>query len=685
VALELRLWKAKMKGLLAILLTISLLAACYVVSALIYFDLTWILIGITSIWAGIDSRKLELHRYKLGISCRPVALFCCCYLLWIFAFPWYLWARFKIKAGDAALKEEAFENMGSVKRFFHRFSRKAGRVTEWVLIGIVALKIALLVFCIEESWRGQRVWENYKHELEAKGETLDWDAMIPPPVLDSQNVFGVPMMSAWFIKPSKKNIITEDLAKRLAYTNTAQEVLIAEVTVEMVGADFNSTKTNGSLQLDDPISCREARGLIQSVIGPSALGARGTDTLVVQPLNANSIKPVRIILEADKQPTVRELIEFFGDHNNSISSPLTIKPAGTNSFRVLTSFCLASDYLKWSDQFQSNFDLMRQALKRPYARMDGDYSYPPTMPIPNFINVQAASQTLAQRAQCYLLLGQPDKALQELTLLNSLRHLLEGAPTGKPMPLVSSMINVAVTGLFVDTLADGLRLRAWQEPQLVTLQKQLEQINLAPFLKESFHDEQVSIWTIWQDAMARYEIKRVPNATLWQKLRNLRPPYVWRGFFYLNAFNAVSMEQGVVDSIDVTQNVVLPQKLAKVQREDDTLGRHFAPYKLLAAIAVPNGTKAVQTFAFKQTEADEAQIVCALERYHLEHGKYPETLDELVPQFIDKLPHDIIGGQPLKYHRTADGQFMLYSIGWNEIDDGVQLSLFPYDKGDWCW
>ena len=88
-------------------------------------------------------------------------------------------------------------------------------------------------------------------------------------------------------------------------------------------------------------------------------------------------------------------------------------------------------------------------------------------------------KSLAQRAQCYLLLGQPDKALQELTLLNDLRRLMEGAPTGKPMTLVAVMINVAVTGLYAETIADGFRLHAWQEPQMVALQKQLKQINLA--------------------------------------------------------------------------------------------------------------------------------------------------------------------------------------------------------------
>lgn len=48
--------------------------------------------------------------------------------------------------------------------------------------------------------------------------------------------------------------------------------------------------------------------------------------------------------------------------------------------------------------------------------------------------------------------------------------------------------------------------------------------------------------------------------------------------------------------------------------------------------------------------------------------------DALAPQFIIKLPHDVINGQPLKYRRTDDGSFILYSMGWNEKDDG---GFFP--------
>jgi len=67
----------------------------------------------------------------------------------------------------------------------------------------------------------------------------------------------------------------------------------------------------------------------------------------------------------------------------------------------------AGDYLAWTDQWVSNLDLIRSALKRPYARMDGDYQRPIAMPIPNFITVRSVAQALAQRTECYLLIGQP--------------------------------------------------------------------------------------------------------------------------------------------------------------------------------------------------------------------------------------------------------------------------------------
>ena len=77
-------------------------------------------------------------------------------------------------------------------------------------------------------------------------------------------------------------------------------------------------------------------------------------------------------------------------------------------------------------------------------------------------------------------------------------------------------------------------------------------------------------------------------------------------------------------------------------------------------------------------------LACALERYRRVEGHYPETLASLAPRFIDRIPHDLINGQSLKYQRTANGSFTLYSVGWNEKDDEGEVSS-NRDQGDWVW
>jgi len=71
-------------------------------SALIIVDL-WV----SAIWAGFDSKKIQLIRYKSGISYGPWSIWAGCLMLWIVAFPWYLAIRYKIKAGTAVLKDAA--------------------------------------------------------------------------------------------------------------------------------------------------------------------------------------------------------------------------------------------------------------------------------------------------------------------------------------------------------------------------------------------------------------------------------------------------------------------------------------------------------------------------------------------------------------------------------------------------
>ena len=76
-----------------------------------------------------------------------------------------------------------------------------------------------------------------------------------------------------------------------------------------------------------------------------------------------------------------------------------------------------------------------------------------------------------------------------------------------------------------------------------------------------------------------------------------------------------------------------------------------------------------------EAEARRRLVVTALalERYRRRHGRYPDTLADLVPELLKAPPVDFMDGQPLRYRLTQDGHFVLYSVGLDCVDNGGQM------------
>jgi hypothetical protein len=64
-----------------------------------------------------------------------------------------------------------------------------------------------------------------------------------------------------------------------------------------------------------------------------------------------------------------------------------------------------------------------------------------------------------------------------------------------------------------------------------------------------------------------------------------------------------------------------------------------------------------------------AAAALAVERYRLAAGHWPESLAELVPAFLERVPEDPFDGALLRYGRL-DGGFVVYSVAEDGIDDG---------------
>jgi hypothetical protein len=143
------------------------------------------------------------------------------------------------------------------------------------------------------------------------------------------------------------------------------------------------------------------------------------------------------------------------------------------------------------------------------------------------------------------------------------------------------------------------------------------------------------------------------------------------------------VDQQWIHALQLTNQVLDPGPIDTLGKELERKFGSFSPYSCFANVAIPNFQKATQVLAKNQTLADLALIACALERYLLATGRYPETLDALSPRFLERIPHDLILGKPLKYH-AENGNYTLYSVGWNGVDDGGVAGKSITD-GDWAW
>lgn len=100
------------------------------------------------------------------------------------------------------------------------------------------------------------------------------------------------------------------------------------------------------------------------------------------------------------------------------------------------------------------------------------------------------------------------------------------------------------------------------------------------------------------------------------------------------------------------------------------------PASLIDSVLKPTArTVTMQRLAYTAT---------ALLRYRLQHGDYPDTLEELVPGFMPSVPLDPMDAQPLRYRKEGPADFTLYSIGSDGHDDGGNPAPIDEKKNrDW--
>jgi len=505
------------------------------------------------------------------------------------------------------------------------------------LFGIACLATLLALAYAEEDWRGKHDWDQFKRQWEARGERFDAASVIPPSVPDDQNFAMAPVF------------------------DTVDKLMDEKWRAQHRNPHADKNGNQGEW-----------------------------DTNLVNPLEMN-------ISENGDSPT-----NGTGNWQKSTMSDLNAwqqyyrtLASKTNEFPVAArSQTPSQDVLLALSPYDSTLEELRQTAQLPYSRFPLSYDHqPPAMILlPHLAGLKRSSQVLQLRAIAGLQNGQIDQALADVKLMLRLTDSIHTEPF-----LISHLVSIAIMNITLQPVWEGLAQHQWSDAQLAELDSELAKRNFLSDYRIAMRGE-LMLCEIGDIEYLRRFPEQAPNMAgdyggdtptpqlariLWRSIPN--------GWFYQNELRcARPMLELYLPVVDASQQLVQP---AAVQRADAALEAEVQQanfFNVAERLFLPALGAAVTRFASGQESVDLARVAIALERYRLAHGEYPESLDALAPRFMKQIPHDIINGQPLHYRRTSDSQFVIYSVGWNETDDGGVVGLndsgrADIRKGDWVW
>jgi hypothetical protein len=526
-----------------------------------------------------------------------------------------------------------------------------------VFLAVCLVTLVALAYAVE-NWRGKRAWESFKREAATRGETMDVQSVIPPTVPEEQNIVAAPLFQP----------LCNEFDPEWRKLHTGPNGLTNEA--DRLKLDIG--------RMNDPWPENESANWM--------IGRR------------SDLKAWQAYYRNPSPPSAHSGMSAPG-YEVPASATLTNLPAP----QAVPEFPIApqpqtpaADVLLALSKYDAVLDELRAASARPRARFPVRYEDGFNALLPHLARMKGISQFLRLRAAAELEAGLTNEAAADVELSLRLVDLLREEPL-----LISQLVRIAQLNVALNSLWEGLADHRWTDAQLAAFERRLGSLDFLADYQQAMRGERACCSSTID------HVRRLRNADVLgiasdesgggpDDVERFLQAVVFHlipgGWFDQNKVSIGRLHlEFMLPGVDREARQVSP---SNVSRSTSTLGQrlqHRSPYNWFGGLLMPALGGASARFAQGQTSADLARVACALERHRLAHGQYPETLEVLAPALIPKLPHDVISGQPLKYRRTDDGSFVLYSIGWNEKDDGGTV-VFNKDKrnsnwkqGDWVW
>jgi hypothetical protein len=105
----------------------------------------------------------------------------------------------------------------------------------------------------------------------------------------------------------------------------------------------------------------------------------------------------------------------------------------------------------------------------------------------------------------------------------------------------------------------------------------------------------------------------------------------------------------------------------------------FGGYPIMTEMILPPFLDLAELHVATEAAVAGTRIIVAIELHRAERGTLPDTLDALIPAYLDALPPDPYTGEPFRYRLLVPGEgergraYILYSVGLDGEDNGGRV------------
>jgi hypothetical protein len=481
----------------------------------------------------------------------------------------------------------------------------------------VALVTLLVLAVAWLNWTGEREWKQVRSRLIEQGEPVSLKDMLPPLPPPERNLAMIPLLSPML--------------------------------------DYR-TLPNGSIEWAEPDSRKR---LLSGVLITSS--------------KEQSTKPPRAAKWRSGELT--DLVAWQDYYAANADFPRPAQP-GTPGRDVLMA--LSRD--------ASSLAQLREGLQRPECRFPVHFDDANSMTIllPHLAVLKRITTYLQLSSLAHLSEKHPVEAWNNLEIGFRLMQGIEQEPI-----LISYLVRNAMLQLIAQTIWEGAAYRQWDAVTLDRLQKAMESVDILGHQLRSLQGERTSMngmyerWVTSPRSLQQDSSMMSDGGPQGNPISGPITLLFPRGLLRKNqaAHNLYLLE--MIQRLKAVRKPGGEYEPIQMETLSGVLRSYLEPksiFNSLVRLLAP----AIEGTTLKGLDAqatrDVVVVAMALERYHLAKGQYPESLAPLVPEWIQVLPEDIFTGEPLRYQRSANGSFVLYSVGQNAADDGGEWP--PSSKTD---